>query len=96
MSLNPSSPDRFTGFTDSELVKELARRKEESIKLERKQRDIRSNFLFECLDELCMLVVQERPEDARLIKFLREVNSDKYWDSDYDVELRLVKYPPLD
>lgn len=82
------------GFTDADLIKELARRKAEQIKAERWERDHRSVFLYNNLAELESLAIYEGNE--RLEKFLREVRENGDWDFDYNVELRLVKYPPLD
>jgi hypothetical protein len=93
MSLEKISLD---GFTDAELDKELLRRKNTRIALERLERESRSDFLFNSLNELESLVSSYRDKDSRLIKFLAEVREYGYWDNDYDIELRLVEYPSLD
>lgn len=84
------------GFTDADLVKELARRKAEQIKLERQERNHRSVFLYNNLMELESLANYSGHDNEKLGSFLRDVRENGDWDFDYDVELRLVKYPTLD
>lgn len=86
----------LAGFTDEELTKELARRKAYRRELEVAERESRSHFLFESLNELEALVSPHRDEDDALIAFFEKIREDGYWDDNYNVELMLVKYPPLD
>lgn len=86
----------LTIYTDKQLEEELARRKKDRVYKERAEREQRSIFLLGCIDELLALMVHQRPQDSDLHKFLLEAKRDQFWDWDYDVELRLVRYPQLE
>lgn len=88
----PTSKD-FDGFTDKDLKNELIRRAKQAYSEQCAEREARSAFLLACVNEL--LIITFRDKDEELYNFARDARDIEYWDNDYDVELRLVKYPPL-